>query len=280
MNFVLIPNAFSIMLLDNNNQTEQIDDKICSSIELPMDPISRKLLIDPISKDSSWKQSLNQIAQSLNSSEWCSDIRKPKINQTHTNLSTCSDNSMACSSSVDYVSKINAMLSCENLKSSQNLVPFSHKTYYGRTDIIGSPCCASGKEFNKAGNDSDCSSFTTMIGTPQLSASAEHIHTENFNRSDEDLTRKPKSKYLEMISECSYECKYYVNPKSNRKNRVLVWKFPGCNREFTKTWGLKEHYRVHSKEKPFECHKWGTRFTQKGSLLKHIKKSKSRTCKP
>ena len=96
-----------------------------------------------------------------------------------------------------------------------------------------------------------------------------------------EINNLKKEKFMDMISECQYEIKFHLNPGTNRKNRILVWKFGDCKREFTKTWGLKEHYRVHTHEKPFECKKCHTRFTQKGSLLKHTRKSlsrKSRCC--
>lgn len=36
-------------------------------------------------------------------------------------------------------------------------------------------------------------------------------------------------------------------------------------------WNWTEHYKIHSREKPFDCKACGACFSQKGSLLKHIK---------
>ena len=89
-----------------------------------------------------------------------------------------------------------------------------------------------------------------------------------------DSLNKPSSR--SDLADCQYECKYYLNEETNRRNRVLVWKFNNCGREFTKTWGLMEHYRVHTKERPFSWPNCNTRFTQKGSLIKHMRKNKDR----
>ena len=75
------------------------------------------------------------------------------------------------------------------------------------------------------------------------------------------------------IDKLLYSVRNNFNRKTNRRNRVLICKFENCNREFTKKWGLKEHYRVHSQEKPFSCQCCKTRFTQMGSLLKHVRKN-------
>jgi hypothetical protein len=102
-----------------------------------------------------------------------------------------------------------------------------------------------------------------------------HLCEEQEDRFSE-CSEKSSKHYRHKLSQCLYEVKYYINNETNRRNRVLVCKFDNCGREFAKTWGLKEHYRVHSKEKPFSCSHCRTRFTQKGSLLKHIKKNSSR----
>ena len=90
------------------------------------------------------------------------------------------------------------------------------------------------------------------------------------------MSQTEPDKLDSLISEWLYEWKYFLNKDTNRRNRVLICKYNNWNKEFSKAWGLKEHYRVHTKERPFAWDKWGTRFTQKGSLLKHIKKNKTR----
>ena len=68
---------------------------------------------------------------------------------------------------------------------------------------------------------------------------------------------------------------YRTNPITKRQNTVYVCKFPDCGREFKKKWNYTEHFKSHSHAKPFGCPHWGKKFSQKGSLLKHIK-SKSK----
>jgi len=45
--------------------------------------------------------------------------------------------------------------------------------------------------------------------------------------------------------------------------------------EFLKKWNCTEHYKKHSKVKPFKCNVCDTFFAQKGSLFKHIKIKRS-----
>lgn len=90
-------------------------------------------------------------------------------------------------------------------------------------------------------------------------------------------TDLPNSKNTSS-NKMSYVVRRGVNIISKRKNRVLICKFNNCNKEFTKMWGLCEHYRVHTREKPFSCENCKTRFSQKGSLIKHVRKNTLRGC--
>ena len=64
---------------------------------------------------------------------------------------------------------------------------------------------------------------------------------------------------------------YRINPITKRQNTVYICAYPGCNREFKKKWNYTEHFKSHSHAKPFECPHCGKMFSQKGSLMKHIK---------
>jgi len=68
-----------------------------------------------------------------------------------------------------------------------------------------------------------------------------------------------------------YQLKLFTNTSTGRKNRVFICSYPGCQKEFSKKWNCTEHYKTHTKEKPFECLVCGMFFAQKGSLFKHIK---------
>jgi hypothetical protein len=249
-------------------------------VPLPLNVLSRKLFNPEYNPTP-----LMTLHTSYDTSEGWSDIRKPKYSQHNTYISTTIP-----SGGVDFTSKFTQMLNSNehsmSMASTTNQMSYTHH------------CQDSGKvehhirKSSRQDFEEISTQFKITLDLPKTSRCVENLpqcsladslmDTDIFDfKKSTSVTsngdQKTKNKdYLGMISECAYECKYYVNTASNRKNRVIVCKYPGCDREFTKTWGLKEHYRVHSKEKPFECQKCGTKFTQKGSLLKHIKKSKSR----
>ena len=57
--------------------------------------------------------------------------------------------------------------------------------------------------------------------------------------------------------------------RSNRFRILYIWKYEGWDKQFTKTWNLLDHVRMHEGIKPYTCKICGKPFTQKGNLKKH-----------
>ena len=63
------------------------------------------------------------------------------------------------------------------------------------------------------------------------------------------------------------------NPErgSVKNSRLYICKYDNCGKTFTKTWNLVDHFRIHTKEKPFICEGCNKKFSQKCNLKRHIK---------
>ena len=68
-----------------------------------------------------------------------------------------------------------------------------------------------------------------------------------------------------------YEIVENPDRESCRNSRIYICKYGDCRKSFTKTWNLVDHFRIHTKEKPFECEVCKKKFSQKCNLKRHIK---------
>jgi len=61
------------------------------------------------------------------------------------------------------------------------------------------------------------------------------------------------------------------NKATKRMNKIITWNYEGCGKQFTKTWNILDHFKVHTGEKPYTCEVCAKAFSQKGNLSKHKK---------
>lgn len=76
---------------------------------------------------------------------------------------------------------------------------------------------------------------------------------------------------LEKLKEHPCSTKHTYNPTTKRMNKVITCLYDGCGKQFTKTWNILDHFKVHTGEKPFQCAACKRSFSQKGNLTKHLK---------
>lgn len=69
------------------------------------------------------------------------------------------------------------------------------------------------------------------------------------------------------------------DPTNNKFKVYYICKYNGCDKEFTKTWNLLDHVRMHEGIKPYKCSLCRKSFTQKGNLKKHLKQHTLKTLK-
>ena len=68
---------------------------------------------------------------------------------------------------------------------------------------------------------------------------------------------------------CSISHKY--NKTTRRMNKVITCNYEGWGKQFTKSWNVLDHFKVHTGDRPYVCETWGRAFSQKGNLSKHTK---------
>ncbi|CAI2359178.1 unnamed protein product [Moneuplotes crassus] len=68
-----------------------------------------------------------------------------------------------------------------------------------------------------------------------------------------------------------YKCKTQtVKNSKGCSSTVYTCLYEGCGKQFTRTWSIFDHVRMHEGEKPYKCSHCSRRYTQKGNLEKHM----------
>ena len=75
--------------------------------------------------------------------------------------------------------------------------------------------------------------------------------------------------YEQLLKPFRHEKVKHWNHIQHRFKISYIWRYEGWDKEFTKTWNLLDHVRMHEGIKPFMCELCGKTFTQKGNLKKH-----------
>jgi len=84
--------------------------------------------------------------------------------------------------------------------------------------------------------------------------------TPNLKSNKSQFTRARK----ESIDTCEetpilerlkgYECsiEHVYNSSTKRMNKIITCNYDSCGKQFTKTWNILDHFKVHTGEKPYE----------------------------
>lgn len=90
-----------------------------------------------------------------------------------------------------------------------------------------------------------------------------------FNDSDVKLSKSDMN--LELLKEYEYATEEREQEGEDKPITIYICKHKNCNKEFTRTWNILDHARMHKGVKPYKCNFWMKQFTQKGNLRKHLK---------
>ena len=98
------------------------------------------------------------------------------------------------------------------------------------------------------------------------------IKTINFAQQKVKVTKR-NAKYLAELRDYDYAVEDKIDQKTGRMAPVFICKYQGnCDQEFSRSWNLLDHIRMHYNIRPYQCQYCNFRFTQKGNLNKHMAK--------
>ncbi|CAI2366042.1 unnamed protein product [Moneuplotes crassus] len=79
------------------------------------------------------------------------------------------------------------------------------------------------------------------------------------------------SMYKELLRPYRHKVVSVGDIVSGSFKQVYQCGYSNCTKQFSKTWNLVDHLRMHEGIKPYKCHICYKLFTQKGNLQKHLK---------
>lgn len=88
---------------------------------------------------------------------------------------------------------------------------------------------------------------------------------------EEDPSISKQEIYEKLLKPFRHEKLLKFDPEAGRKRIFYYCRYEGCDKEFTKTWNLLDHVRMHEGIRPYKCNLCTKTFTQKGNLKKHSK---------
>lgn len=117
---------------------------------------------------------------------------------------------------------------------------------------------------SKINNLNGSSSHNSLKSSPS-------VPLENRQSSSTSLQDDKIDKNLELLKEFKYATEVRGQEVDGKPLIIYICKFKNCNKEFSRTWNILDHARMHKGIKPFECKHCSKKFTQKGNLRKHLK---------
>ena len=93
----------------------------------------------------------------------------------------------------------------------------------------------------------------------------------NMN-SNKRLSNLTKSKVnMKLLKQYNWKIEKRINEKGSEAT-IYICQYENWRREFTRTWSIIDHVRMHEGVRPYTCKHWGRTYTQKGNMLKHMRR--------
>lgn len=103
----------------------------------------------------------------------------------------------------------------------------------------------------------------------QINFGDEVLTNSHQMESDNKISKSDMN--LELLKEFDYVTETRQPEGEEKPIIVYICKHKNCNKEFTRTWNILDHARMHKGVKPYKCNFCLKQFTQKGNLRKHMK---------